>query len=141
MTSKRPVRLRPPRHLSRDAAQVWRNTIAAKTEAHTLTPACLPAIERFACAAARWRLAEARIADAGPVVAAPRSHVPQLNPWLSVARAASAEAGRLERELGLLPARRANAAEAPRSLKADGTLRPASAWDAGDDEEDEDSDT
>jgi hypothetical protein len=62
------------------------------------------------------------------VTTAPRSGVPMLSPWLSIARNAAAECMKLETELALSPARRGRAIEARRSLRANGTRRPPSDW-------------
>ncbi len=132
MSPQRPVRLRPPRHLSRDARRVWITTVEELARAHTLTEATLPAIERYSAAVARWREAQRQISASGVIVEASRSRVPQISAWHSVARQASAEAAKIERELGLLPARRANVAETPRSLRADGSRRPPGPWDTAD---------
>ena len=82
-------------------------------------------VERYCVLYVRWREAEAQLAAGGIVTEAPRSRVRMLSPWLSVARQASSEFLRLERELGLSPHRRLTA----RPLLADGSPAPQNVWD------------
>jgi P27 family predicted phage terminase small subunit len=129
MTAKKTtVPLDPPVHLTDAAREVWRVTVRAMADARTLAPENLPQIERYAAATARWREAQAKIATEGSVITARRSGVEMLSPWLSVARAAAAEAAKAEIELGLSPARRGRAHEASRPLRANGTRGPRSDW-------------
>lgn len=127
-----PVDLRCPEWLAA-ARDVWDAAIRAMAAAHTLSPENLPLVERYASAHLRWREAERMILDGGAVIAAPRSKVPMANPWLSISRSAAAAATRLEAELGLSPARRGRASRPARSLRADGSARPA-AWSIDDED-------
>jgi P27 family predicted phage terminase small subunit len=117
-----------PAHLTPEALETWHQTIAAMAEARTLSAANLPAVERYAAATARWREAQTRLAAEGSVTSAPRTGVPMISPWVSIARNAAAECARLEIELALSPARRGRAHEASRPLRANGTRGPRSDW-------------
>lgn len=123
MTNDNPVDLAFPASLAL-AAAVWDNAIAAMTAAGTLDAACLPALQRMCSAWLRWKEAETHLMKEGAVVPAPKSGVAMLNPWSSVAKAASAELRKLEIELGLLPARRGRAARSPAALDRNGTPAP-----------------
>jgi phage terminase small subunit len=61
------------------------------------------AIELYAITYARMRLAEAHVAEHGPMVPAPRTGVPQHNPYLAIANRAAATLMRLDKELQLTP--------------------------------------
>ena len=126
--------LSPPAHLSAEAIEVWRAVVATMAEAKTLTAANLAAVERYAAAIVRWREAQAHVTAGGPVTLAPRTSVPMISPWLSIARAAASEASSLEKELGLSPARRSRVTQARRSLRADGTRRGPEPWEGTGDE-------
>jgi phage terminase small subunit len=97
-------------------------------DAGTLAAESLAAVERYCLTYVRWREAEAMMAADGVVVRARRTGVPAISIWFSVSRIAAAQMGKLEAELGLVPARRGRATRAMRALLADGTLAPPTDW-------------
>jgi P27 family predicted phage terminase small subunit len=116
----------PPAHLTEAARVVWQATIEAMAAVRTLDVAALPLIERYCVWVTRWRHAEAQLADEGIILTAPRSGVPMISAWHSIARAAAAQCTRLETELALAPARRTRAAPAGRPIQANGEPAPLS---------------
>lgn len=120
------IDLSPPATLPNAAKPVWVATVQALAAAGSLSADLAPQIERYAVAVARWREAEAKLAAEGIILTAPGSGVPMVNPWHGISRAAAAEAGRLERELGLTPLRRARTGRAARPLLANGRPAPVS---------------
>jgi P27 family predicted phage terminase small subunit len=109
-----------PSHLPAEARPVWRRTIEALAEARCLGSETLALIERYASSYARWLEAERHLGADGAIVPAPKSAVPQINPWLSVSARAAAQMAAAERELGLTPRRR----RPTRPLLADGSQAP-----------------
>jgi P27 family predicted phage terminase small subunit len=122
------VDLACPSHLPEAARPVWDATIAAMVDAGTLAAESLVAIERYCLFYDRWREAEAMMAADGVVVRAKRTGVPAVSIWFSISRVAAVQMGKLEAELGLVPARRGRVTRAMRALQADGTPGPRTAW-------------
>ena len=122
------TRVDPPAHLPESAIEVWRTTIEAMAAAKTFDVGCLPAVERYAVSVSRWREAEAHLLTEGAVLAASKTHVPSINVWHSISRAAAAQVTRLEAELGLVPARRSRVWQAVQPIKADGTPGKRASW-------------
>jgi P27 family predicted phage terminase small subunit len=122
-----------PFHLPDVARTTWEAVVDAMSVAGTLGEETLPMVERYCLVYARWREAEAMLGREGTIVRAPRTGVAMLSPWHSVARAAAAQLGKLESELGLTPLRRGGAHRAMRPLLADGSPAPRTAieelWD------------
>jgi P27 family predicted phage terminase small subunit len=86
----------PPEHVADDdlAVAEWRR-VAEKN------PAADPALlEVYVAAYARWRRSSDRVAETGDVVKSPGGY-PMVNPYLDVARKASAEMRALAKMLGL----------------------------------------
>ena len=99
-----------PDYLTGVAREVWYSVISEMSAAGTLGMENTRTIERYVVLYARWREAEAHVAQHGAVVPAPRSSVPMPNPNLAVANAASDRLGKIEAELGLTPSSRARVA-------------------------------
>jgi phage terminase small subunit len=96
--------------------------------AGTLAAESLVAIERYCLTYVHWREAEAMMAADGVVVRARRTGVPAVSIWFSISRVAAAQMGKLEAELGLVPARRGHVTRAVRALSADGSVAPRTDW-------------
>jgi P27 family predicted phage terminase small subunit len=122
------VDLACPSHLPEAARPVWDATVAAMVDAGTLAAESLVAIERYCLSYVRWREAEAMMAADGVVVRARRTGVPAVSIWFSISRVTAAQMGKLEAELGLVPARRGRATRATRALLGDGTPAPRTDW-------------
>lgn len=88
--------IEPSDHITGEAAQAWQHACetAALTEAHR------PLLELYAVAYARWRDAESKLAELGPVVKSP-SGFPVQNPYLSVANTAMRQTQQLAKQLGI----------------------------------------
>jgi P27 family predicted phage terminase small subunit len=74
--------------------------------ARKLSTEALPLIERYSLMCVRWRVAEQHLAAEGEVIAAKRSGVAQINPWLGISRTTAAQLAKLEKDLGLTPGSR-----------------------------------
>ena len=77
------------------------------------------ALELYALTYARLVLAERHVAEHGPVVKAPRTGVPQHNPWLTIANKCAVVLMKLDKQLNLLP----GAGGVPKKAKTGGGLR------------------
>ena len=106
------------------AAEQWQIVTSHMRAAGTLGTENTAAIEIYSRAFARWRIAEAHVAEHGPIVPAPRTGVPMHNPYLAVANAAAATVLKAGADLGLPPSMRG------RVGRANGTKKRASASDA-----------
>jgi len=93
-----------PQHLDPVAAAEWQRL--ARELGDRATGADVNLLTAAAVAYARWRSAEASIAETGgPIVRQPTG-LPGLNPWIVVANAALRQLVEIGRELGLSPASR-----------------------------------
>ena len=88
-SNARPYRDCPP-HLTGLARTQWEELVQHMSRAGTLGVENAAILERFCVLFARWREAEAKVAEMGAVIPAPISGVPMPNPWLSIANAAGA---------------------------------------------------
>ena len=113
---------------SKIASGRWREIVSAMRAMGTLGPENSSAIEIASTNYARWKLAEAHVAEHGPVVAAPRTGVPMQNPYLSIANSAAAIVIKLEAELGLPPSMRGRVTKSERGGGKE--KGPADGWDA-----------
>jgi P27 family predicted phage terminase small subunit len=113
----------PPAYLGPIGRDVFRQTIQHLASTYALDLATVPLVARYASAAEKLDMAEQKMAAEGIVVPATRTKVPMQSPWLSIARQAAAEMTRLERLLGLAPARR-NVRIAANPIGADGSRVP-----------------
>ena len=85
-------------------------------------------IEIYCTNYARWRLAEAHVAENGPVLKAKKTGVPMLNLYLPVANKAAEIVNKIAADLGLPPSMRARVTRAhgmkKRALASDEFLKP-----------------
>ena len=88
------------------AKEQWEVVTAHMRGAGTLGPENVTEIEVYCTNYARWRLAEANVAENGPIVPAPKTGVPMHNPYLSVANAAADKVMKVAADLGLPPSMR-----------------------------------
>jgi phage terminase small subunit len=116
---------------ARIAGARWKMLIASMTAKQTLDRDNGVAIEMAAAAYADWKLAEAHVAQFGPIVASPKTGVPMHNPYKAIADAAMKRCQAIERDLGIPPVERGRATKVKLGRKnnsrpADSFLRPAS---------------
>lgn len=104
------------------AALKWRELAALMGELGTLGPENASVLELACVQWARWRLAEAEIAKLGPLIKAPVTGVPMVNPYLSIANQAADRFIKLAAELGLTPAMRGRVTKRP--LRSVAGVRP-----------------
>jgi phage terminase small subunit len=100
---RRPRIPAPPAHITGLAAAEWRRAAKVLTERGDLDPAVLATLECYAVQYARWRDAEAHVAEFGAIVPAPRTGVPIPNPHLSVANRAGENLLKLAKALRITP--------------------------------------
>jgi phage terminase small subunit len=85
---------------------MWHQALSWLIAARTWDSTCLPQLERYAITYARWRWAEAKVAEEGAVTPAARTGTPMPNQLLWIARGEADRLLRLEAELGFGPAAR-----------------------------------
>lgn len=108
------------------ASARWSALIVSMTEKGTLDADNDVMIEMAAGAYADWKLAEAHVAEFGPIVPSPKTGVPMHNPYKAIADSAKKSCQALERDLGIPPIERGRATKAePRAKKK---TRPADAY-------------
>jgi len=100
------------------AAARWEVLVASLRAKGTLDRDNDALIEMAAGAYADWKLAEAHVAQFGPIVPAPRTGVPMHNPYKAIADAAMKRLQAAERDLGIPPVERNRAAKVERAKKA-----------------------
>jgi phage terminase small subunit len=99
-------------HRAAIASERWAALVAGMRAKGTLDADNDVMIEMAALAYADWKLAEAHVAEHGPIVPAPRTKVPMHNPYKAVADAALKRCQSLERDLGIPPVERGRATKA-----------------------------
>jgi P27 family predicted phage terminase small subunit len=102
-----------PAHLVGLAAETWHQALSWLIAARTWDSTCLPQLERYAITYARWRWAEAKVAEEGVVTPAARTGTPMPNPLLWIARGEADRLLRLEAELGFGPTARSRVRKLP----------------------------
>lgn len=111
------------------ASERWSTLVASMTATSTLGTENDALIEMAALAYADWRLAEAHVAQYGPIVPAPKTGVPMHNPYKAVADGAMKRCQAAERDLGIPPVERGRATKVQRGRRkkaaADTYLRSA----------------
>lgn len=95
-----------PRYLVGEARRTFRAIAIEMQAAGTLGTENARTIERYATTYARWREAEAKVAELGMLTAAPKTGTPMYSLWLAIAHQEADRLARLEADLGLTPASR-----------------------------------
>jgi P27 family predicted phage terminase small subunit len=109
---KKPLPPAPP-HLDDEARAEWRRVAPVLADRGDLGPETLATLETYCTQFARWRTAEAHVAEHGVVVAAPRTGVPMHNPHLAIANKACELAMKLAKSLRITPESRPQTKAAP----------------------------
>jgi P27 family predicted phage terminase small subunit len=109
-----PGALTCPPHLDGLARDMWHQAASWLTAAGTGGLECAPLLERYALTFARWREAEAELAEHGMMLKAEGTGTLYPSPWLYVARGEAAALLKLEAELGFGPSARGRVTKAPK---------------------------
>lgn len=111
------------------AGERWAALVASMTLKGTLDADNDALIEMASGAYADWKLAEAHVAEFGPIVPSPKTGVPMHNPYKAIADAAMKRCQSAEAQLGIPPVERGRATKAaPRAKRkpraADAYFKP-----------------
>ena len=113
-----------PEWLSAEAKREWTRVSRELLDLRLLTVVDRAALAGYCQWWARWREAEQRIDELGPVVETPTSNGPMLvpSPWVRIAQQASDRCRKFLIEFGLTPAARAKAKAIPAESESDPIL-------------------
>lgn len=110
------------------ASRHWKRAVRRASQRQVLDDDNAHQLQRYALACARYDHAIAQVNRIGGVVKAPKTKVPMLSMWHTVAKQLADECTVYEAELGISPRRRSSATKAQRQTKkasaADAYLKP-----------------
>jgi P27 family predicted phage terminase small subunit len=106
-----------PPHIKGEARAEWDRICGELDLLGLLTTADRPALALYCKAWARWIEAEAKVAELGLLVSAPKTKTPMGNPYLSIANKAHEQMLKLLVEYGLTPSARSRMRIAKASLE------------------------